>query len=129
MPGVREVTAGELLWLVAKFAAVCLVTLRVSWLLVEDEILAPLRDRWVTWARDHGWLRLALFPKCEWCIGLWATAAIVGGLVAWGRVSIPAPVLWPAAVNMVVALLHGWLETRLLAWQVARERARAALGK
>jgi hypothetical protein len=109
---VRVVSPAEVLSTTALFLALCLVTLRLSWLLIEDAITAGPR-RWIRGRLEFGQhYKAKAFFGCPWCIGFWAAVALVAVLDAWW-LNVPLVGLWPFAINMVVAPAHAWLDAKL----------------
>ncbi len=101
------------LGLVLKFAGLTLVGLRLSWLLIEDEVpFGPLRVAIDRWARERSRFRVALFITCPFCIGLWVQSGMVAVMAQ--LTSLPFPVLWAVGVNMVAAPLHHVLDAKVL---------------
>lgn len=104
------------------FVALTLVTFRLDWFAIEDDITKGIRGRLVGWAKRRQLPRLAAFWECPWCVGFWIGVLVVVlavhapgaqwvGHREWA-VSLPRPVLWPLAINMVVAPAHLWLDRR-----------------
>jgi len=79
-----------------------LAVYRVTRLLVEDEVLRPVRERI---APDEE-SRLAYFVTCPWCVSVWAGAAWAGLTVLAPRVArtAGAALAWSA----VSGLLSSW---------------------
>lgn len=88
------------------FLFLALVGTRISWLLIEDEVLAVPRRHVLAWAERHDLRYLSLFVECPWCVGFWGQAALVASLDLWFSWSFPMVALWPFALNMVCAPLH-----------------------
>jgi len=72
----------ELVLLAMKFVALTLVGWRLGWLLIEDDLSAPLRAK----------------------VGFWVEAVLVAVVAQFS--SLPYPALWPFALNAVSAPLH-----------------------
>ena len=104
-------TVEAVLGLLVRFLVLTLVGLRLSWLLIEDELLGAPRSWLIERSQARGRARLAMFFACPFCIGFWAQALLVA--VASFHLDLPLPVLWPLAINMVAAPLHLWLDARL----------------
>lgn len=70
-----------------------LATYRLTRLVVEDEIAAPLRDR--VWARDDpGMARIGYLVTCPWCVSFWVAVAVVAA-----RRAAPGP--WGLAARVL----------------------------
>ncbi len=82
-----------------------LTTYRLTRLVVEDEIAAPLRDRiWKRWAPDR--TKVGYLITCPWCVSVWVGA----GVVAAGAV---APTAWRALSRvLVLSALTGMVSQR-----------------
>lgn len=96
---------------IIKFLALSLVSLRISWLLIEDALIRDQRAWLIARAQKQQRLKLALFWQCPFCIGLWVVVALVA-VVAQFTV-IRWPVLWPFAINIVVAPVHHFISQNL----------------
>lgn len=104
-------TVEAVLGLLVRFSALTLVGLRLSWLLIEDEIVGQPRAWLIERSQAKGHARLAMFFQCPFCIGFWVQTVLV--IVACHHMDLPLPVLWPLAINMVAAPLHLWIDAKL----------------
>lgn len=83
-----------------------LAAARITRLVTRDTITAPLRMAVVNRAGIES--KLAELIQCDWCTGMWVSAATMGAAWAWGEhqwLTVPLTVL--AAAHVV-----GWLATR-----------------
>lgn len=76
-----------------RLVTISLATSRLTRLVTEDEITAPLRDRVESWAAGaaEGSLkeRLAYIPTCRACSSVWAAGIVLGLTYGLGRVGRP----------------------------------------
>jgi hypothetical protein len=83
-----------------------LATYRLTRLLIEDEIAAPVRD-WVWDRHDPADSKIGYLFTCPWCVSIWAGAAVVVAR----RVS---PTTWePVARMLTASAVTGMISTRL----------------
>jgi Protein of unknown function (DUF1360) len=83
-----------------------LATARITRLITRDSITQPIRTAAVNRVGIDS--RIAELIQCDWCTGMWASAAVMGAAWAWGEhwwVQVPLLIL--AAAHVV-----GWLATR-----------------
>lgn len=91
---------------VGALALLGLATYRVSRMLLEDEIAAPLRDKVFEKFPPHE-SKIGYLFTCPWCISVWTGA----GLVA---LEYASPIIGEAAQKVLAAsAISGLLDTRL----------------
>ena len=88
------------------FAFLVLVTLRLVRLWMRDDILIEPRE-WVL-VKLARWPKWAAFTLCPWCLGFWIGAGLVA--CVWPFVDMPLPILWPFAINVIVAPAYGLVD-------------------
>lgn len=79
-----------------------LASFRITRMITRDTIFDPLRDK----IPDEDDNRLGYLIRCDWCAGVWVSAAVVG--VAAQFISIPLPVLVWLACAGALGLLASW---------------------
>jgi hypothetical protein len=91
---------------VLSLALDCLATYRLTRLLTEDELLAPVRE--YVW-RNHSpeETKLGYFVTCPWCVSIWAGALVVGARAV-------APQQWDkVAQGLSFSALTGLVATKV----------------
>jgi len=94
------------------FTLICLAAFRITWFLIDDDFLDPIRDRIVLRWQRHDSPRYAAALTCPWCLGFYVSAALVAGVAAIA--SIPLPGIYALAVSTVVGILGevvSWLRS------------------
>jgi hypothetical protein len=76
---------------------------RLTRLIVDDEITAGIRGRWLD-RHDPATSRLGYLATCPWCAGFWVSVAVVAARTAAPRAW--APVADVLALSDAVGLLH-----------------------
>lgn len=87
------------------FALLALAAYRVFWLIAEDDITAPIRERLTARGRRE---KTELFLTCGWCAGFWIC---VGWWLAWlalneWAVVAAVPFALSAVVGLVTVTAH-----------------------
>jgi len=83
-----------------------LTTYRITRLVVEDEIAAPMRDRvWDRWPPDS--TRVGYLITCPWCVSVWVGAGVVAARAV-------APAAWrPLSGALALSALAGVVSQRV----------------
>lgn len=104
--GRREHPAGDLMSAVHDTTIDALAVLRITRLIIDDEITADWRGRWFD-EHDPSETKLGYLVTCPWCTGFWVSVAVVA-------VRRAAPKIWdPAAHVFALSAVAGVLYSRI----------------
>lgn len=84
-----------------------LASYRITRLLIQDEILSPIRDKiWNKWPPETN--KITYLLTCYWCLGAWISAIVTVLVLYCGMIALVVAIIF--ALSAVVGIIQTLLD-------------------